>query len=104
MSDVRAVAARASGARRRYGAPNPKSGRASLISLILDRSVGNTLEQQGPFLLATWLHAVLVPNGAPMAASLGWAYVLSRVLYPALFWAGHPWLQVSTMTGYLIIW
>ena len=69
-------------------------------ALVMDRTVGNFLEQQGPFLASTWLHALLVPGGSARAAQLSAVYVASRALYPLLFWCGHPWLQFSTCPGY----
>lgn len=71
---------------------------------MLDRTVGNTLEQAIPFLTATWLHAALVPGGAGTSALLAWGYVLSRAAYPLCFWFGHPYLQLATCPGYWIIW
>ena len=40
-----------------------------MLALIADRTVGNTLEQMGPFLVSTWLHAILVPGGPVRAAA-----------------------------------
>ena len=74
-----------------------------MVALIADRTVGNTLEQMGPFLCSTWIHALLVPGGAARAALLGWVYIASRVVYPICFYIGHPWLQLSTVPGYLTV-
>jgi len=65
-----------------------KYGRANTTGLIfvMDRSVGNMLEQTPPFLLALWLHAVTVsPRDA---AFLGWLWLLLRASYPVAF--AHP--------------
>jgi uncharacterized MAPEG superfamily protein len=80
------------------------TGPGGKAALIMERTVGNFLEQQAPFLAATWLHAVLVPGGAQRAAACGVVYVASRALYPALFYVGHPWLQLATVPGYVVIW
>ena len=74
-------------------------------ALVMDRAVGNCLEQQPAFLASTWLHALLVPGDGPaQAAWLASVYVASRAAYPLLFWCGHPWLQLSTCPGYWVIW
>jgi len=80
------------------------AGAGGRAALVMDRTVGNFLEQQAPFLAATWLHAALVPGGTSRAAAFGAAYVASRAAYPFLFYAGHPWLQLATVPGYLAIW
>ena len=84
--------------------PNYAGRRGGKMALVMDRTVGNMLEQQPAFLVSTWLHAIIVPGGSRAAALVGFVYILSRVLYPALFWIGHPWLQISTVPGYLSIW
>ena len=71
------------------------------ITLNADRTVGNIMEQSFPFLVSLWLHAIFVSvNGA---AKLGWAWLLSRAIYPAVFTPGIPFLFLSTMPGYLFI-
>ena len=75
----------------------------SIAALVADRAVGNTLEQAIPFLVASWLHAVFVPAGAALSAKLAYMYILSRFIYPLCFYCGHPYLLLSTVPGYLII-
>ena len=89
---------------KKTGGVNSASSSATW-ALIMDRTVGNCLEQQPAFLASTWLHALLVPNDGPsQAAMCATIYVVSRLLYPWLFWCGHPWLQFSTCPGYWVIW
>jgi uncharacterized MAPEG superfamily protein len=71
------------------------------IALNADRTVGNMMEQSFPFLLSLWLHAIFISVDG--AAKLGWAWLLSRVIYPAVFTSGIPILFLSTMPGYLFI-
>lgn len=72
-----------------------------IIALTLDRTAGNTLEQAIPFLLGLWLHAWFVN---PLQAEfLGWWYLASRCIYPIAFYMGTPWLFVSTVPGYVVI-
>lgn len=93
-----------SSSEKKTDSPNVVSSSATW-ALIMDRTVGNCLEQQSAFLASTWLHALLVPNNGPaQAATCATIYVVSRALYPWLFWCGHPWLQVSTCPGYWVIW
>jgi len=81
------------------------AAKVGTLALVMDRSVGNCLEQQGAFLASTWLHALLVPEGGPeKAARIAWLYVASRAAYPAFFYIGHPWLQLATVPGYVCIW
>jgi hypothetical protein len=80
------------------------SGKGGIVALVMDRTVGNFVEQMGPFLATSWMHALLVPGGATRAAQLGAIYVLSRLVYPIFFYIGHPWLQIATVPGYLSIW
>lgn len=47
-----------------------------------DRAVQNTHEQMVPFLMAMWMHALVVSPDA--AAGLGGAYVVLRAVYPFL--------------------
>ena len=84
--------------------------------LTMDRSVGNLLEQTPPFLLALWLHALLVSSHD--AASLGWVWLLLRASYPLAFahpsWSpslwgvqrsiGISWVSFVTWPSYAIVW
>ncbi len=47
-----------------------------------DRAVQNTHEQMVPFLIAMWMHALVVSPDA--ASALGAAYVVLRAIYPFL--------------------
>ena len=80
-----------------------KGSTSRTLALVMDRSVANFVEQMGPFLASTWLHALLVPDGPSAAARLGCLYIVSRAVYPIFFYIGHPWLQISTVPGYLCI-
>ncbi|CAB1120833.1 unnamed protein product [Ectocarpus sp. CCAP 1310/34] len=78
-----------------------------------DRTVGNMLEQMGPFLSLFWSNIWLSPyGGLPHAyiAALGWLYVLLRSFYPMLWFAGgggsegtSPTIWRVTMPMYVII-
>lgn len=81
----------------KYGSPLEK-GKSMLR---FDRTVGNTMEQMMPFLVSLWLHAAFVD--VDHAASLGWYYILSRLLYPFLFLQPFPFILISTIPGYAII-
>jgi len=72
------------------------------LAILGDRMVGNTLEQLSPFLGSLWLYSIFV--GPERAWLTGSVYIGSRALYPALFWAGSPWILLSTVPGYAIIW
>ncbi|MEO0437746.1 MAG: OmpA family protein [Pseudomonadota bacterium] len=53
-----------------------------------DRTVGNMLEQMGPFLALFWSNMLLSPYGGlshKYVAAAGWLYVLLRSLYPVSF-------------------
>ena len=78
-----------------------KYGSTDRIALMGDRSVGNLLEQSVPFLTSLWLHAVFVSPQS--AATLGWAYLGFRSIYPVVFYKGLPYLFLSTIPGYAII-
>jgi len=69
--------------------------------LAADRTVGNMLEQGLPFLSALWAHACLLD--ARRAATLGWVYVATRVLYPAVFNPRRLNIFLSTLPGYGVI-
>lgn len=76
----------------------------SPLAVVADRTAGNLLEQLTPFLAATWIRALLVPGAADSAGRLTYVYLVSRMAYPAAFYAGHPILQLSTQPGYVIVW
>ena len=83
--------------------------------LAADRAVGNTHEQQGPFIAGLWLYAIFVDPRR--ATTLGTIYVVFRAAYPFLLRATYPFLQsdgrlskrnpklviVATLPNYLII-
>ena len=71
------------------------------LALVGDRSVGNTLEQLGPFIVGLWLYAVFVSTST--ATTLGFLYLIFRLIYPLCFWFGIPWIFISTIPGYAII-
>jgi hypothetical protein len=73
---------------------------AHIVNLIVDRTVGNTIEQGLPFVVSLWLYAVFV--SPKYAAMLGYIYVISRSYYPFVF-SGFPWILSSTLPGYLVI-
>jgi len=72
------------------------------LAILGDRMVGNTLEQLVPFLGSLWLFAIFVDSERTWQT--GCAYLASRVAYPPLFWAGSPWILLSTVPGYAVIW
>ena len=73
----------------------------TLLALTVDRTSGNMVEQAIPFLVSLWLHAVFVsPTGA---ATLGWLWLLSRSIYPFVFYSRGHWLLLSTIPGYVLI-
>jgi uncharacterized MAPEG superfamily protein len=74
------------------------------LAIVADRAVGNLHEQAWPFLISMWMRVLLVDGESELTGWLGWCYVLTRAVYPIFFCIGHPWLQVSTVPGYLIIW
>ena len=71
------------------------------IPLLLDRTVGNTMEQAIPFLTALWMHAVFVSPDS--AGFIGWIYVITRAFYPVGFYFGLPFVLLSTVPGYACI-
>lgn len=71
------------------------------LSLTLDRTSGNLIEQAIPFLTSLWLCAVF--TNPQEAATIGWYYVLFRALYPAGFYYGLPYILFSTAPGYVCI-
>ena len=68
------------------------------LSLMVDRTVGNTMEQAIPFLLALGLNTVFI--SADNAAWYGWIYIATRSYYPFAFRLGLPYLLFSTIPGY----
>ena len=83
--------------------------RAGLI-FVMDRSVGNMLEQSPPFLLGLWLYAMI--ESPTTSARLGWAWLLLRALYPFAFArrptpgarSGISILSAVTWPSYVIVW
>lgn len=71
------------------------------IEKTIERTTGNTLEQMVPFLLSLWLNAVFVSTHG--AYKWGCVYLAFRFVYPALFFAGLPYLLLSTIPGYVVI-
>lgn len=74
--------------------------------LAVDRVVGNTLEQMGPFLASFWLYAVFV--SPRVATVLGSAYIVLRALYPVLLGRRLSKMQskrvyVVTIPSYAIV-
>ena len=65
----------------KYGLVNqPQTGG---MVFVMNRSVGNLVEQSAPFLVATWLNALTCsPDDA---AWLGWLWLLLRSMYPVAF-------------------
>ena len=93
------------------GRPNTQG-----LIFVMDRSVGNLLEQTPPFLVAVWLHALAAsPNEA---AFFGWIWLLLRAAYPVAFahpsmpralWGvqrslGVSWVSLITWPSYAVIW
>ena len=56
------------------------------LIFVMDRTVGNLLEQTPPFLLGLWLHAMAASPA--VAARLGWWWLMLRASYPFAF--AHP--------------
>jgi hypothetical protein len=73
------------------------------LKLAGDRAVGNTLEQMIPFLGGLWTCSVFV--SVEEASWWGWMYVITRSVYPFLFYVSPigPYKLVSTIPGYLAI-
>ncbi len=78
-----------------------KAKEARLI-LTIERTQGNTLEQMPPFLIALWLMTVF--DSGDKARDFGIAYIVFRFIYPICFYYGLPWILISTLPGYAIIW
>ena len=83
------------------------SGSRDPLSILGDRIVGNTLEQMMPFLVGLWGSAATASGGDESAGSiycLGTIYILSRLFYPWCFSKGSPFILISTVPGYMVIW
>lgn len=78
----------------RYNSPHK-------LSLTAQRTTGNTLEQMGPFLAAIWLNALFVSR--INSFTMGIVYISFRSIYPFCFYKGGPWLLLSTVPGYIVI-
>tara|TARA_B110001452_G_scaffold146556_1_gene121856 strand:- start:889 stop:1566 length:678 start_codon:yes stop_codon:yes gene_type:complete len=86
------------------------------LIFVMDRSVGNLLEQTPPFLIGIWLHALAA--SPDHAAGLGWLWLLLRACYPVAFaypsmtprfWGlqrclGISWVNFITWPSYAIVW
>ena len=73
----------------------------SKLSITLDRTSGNCIEQAIPFLTGLWLCAAFA--SPDLAAQWGWYWLVSRCIYPVCFYYGLPWLFLSTVPGYYCI-
>jgi uncharacterized MAPEG superfamily protein len=78
-----------------------KYGSTDRLALTSDRTVGNLMEQSIPFLLGLWLCAVV--ESPDYAATIGWYWLISRAMYPFVFYYGIPYLLLSTLPGYAFI-
>lgn len=78
-----------------------KYGSTRGLGLLGDRTFLNMLEQSPAFLTSLWLHALFVDPET--AAKAGWLYVLFRLWYPFGFSMGLPWILLSTLPNYGII-
>ena len=83
----------------RYLSVDPKLRAADRVQL-------NTLEHMPTFLVLLWLYAAVVDVSD--AATLGWLYVLLRVVYPIFMGASLKRnipmrLLINTFAGYLIL-
>ena len=106
------------------GTPHPPSPQSTLsrlypcllVSLVpsppvlqrrWDRSVGNTLEQQGPFLWGLWLNALFCGPHGWASAGLGFVYVITRAYYPWVYptdkKSHRAKLWLSTMPAYAVV-
>ena len=74
-----------------------------ILKLTGDRAVGNTLEQMVPFLSGLWVCAVFV--SVQEASWWGWMYVITRAVYPFLFYISPsgPYKLASTIPGYVAV-
>ena len=85
-----------------YGSKNNGSPRTRTLRLLGDRTFLNTLEQAPPFLVSLWACGLLAD--VELAAFCGKLYIFSRCLYPVVFRKGMPWLLLSTVPCYNLIW
>ena len=84
----------------KYG--NYGSSKTRTLRLLGDRTFLNTLEQAPPFLVSLWACGLLAD--VEVAAFCGKGYIFFRCLYPVLFRKGMPWLLLSTVPCYNLIW
>ena len=84
----------------KYG--NYGSSKTRTLRLLGDRTFLNTLEQAPPFLVSLWACGLLAD--VEVAAFCGKGYIFFRCLYPVVFRKGMPWLLLSTVPCYNIIW
>ena len=85
-----------------YGSKNNGSPRTRTLRLLGDRTFLNTLEQAPPFLVSLWACGLLAD--VELAAFCGKGYIFFRCLYPIVFRKGMPWLLLSTVPCYNLIW
>lgn len=78
-----------------------KYGGKAVGVLMMDRTVGNFLEQALPFYLGLFLHAILVSPNA--GAKTGWLWILFRSYYPIVWGMNFPAVLSSTMPAYLCV-
>ena len=78
------------------------SSKTRTLRLLGDRTFLNTLEQAPPFLVSLWACGLLAD--VELAAFCGKGYIFFRCLYPAVFRKGMPWLLLSTVPCYNLIW
>ena len=84
----------------KYG--NYGSSKTRTLRLLGDRTFLNTLEQAPPFLVSLWACGLLAD--VELAAFCGKCYIFFRCLYPIVFRKGMPYLLLSTVPCYNIIW
>ena len=78
------------------------SSKTRTLRLLGDRTFLNTLEQAPPFLVSLWACGLLAD--VELAAFCGKLYIFFRCLYPVVFRKGMPWLLLSTVPCYNLIW
>jgi len=78
------------------------SSKTRTLRLLGERTFLNTLEQAPPFLVSLWACGLLAD--VDTAAMCGKGYIFFRCLYPVLFRKGMPWLLLSTVPCYNLIW
>jgi len=74
------------------------------LGRMTDRTFLNTLEQQAPFLILLWLHALLVDPA--VSHVLGWVAVIARLFFPILWSLDGTWnwkVELSTQPYYLVL-